>query len=88
MRLYFWLLQNLSSNKWGKNIEYRKSSATETPTLKKDPSRMNQQELQELLTRISNVKPSAKGTAVETGKVVGTGGLLAGAYTARPRDEE
>lgn len=79
---------NIFSNKWGKNIEYRKSSSTETPTLKKDPSRMNQQELQELLTRISNVKPSAKGTAVEAGKVVGTGGLLAGAYTARPRDEE
>lgn len=68
---------NIFSNKWGKNLEYRKSSVTETPTLKKDPSRMNQEELQGLLTDITTVRPSGTGVAKEAAKV--GGGFLMGA---------
>ena len=68
---------NIFSNKWGKNLEYRKSSTTETPTLKKDPSRMNQEELQGLLTDITTVRPSGAGVAKEAAKV--GGGFLTGA---------
>ncbi len=68
---------NIFSNKWGKNLEYRKSSTTETPTLKKDPSRMNQKELQGLLTDITTVRPSGAGVAKEAAKV--GAGFLTGA---------
>jgi hypothetical protein len=83
---------NIFSNKWGKNLEYRKSSTTETPTLKKDPSRMNQEELKGLLTDITTVRPSGTGVAKETAKVGGgfltTLGGYAGAKKLLEDEEE
>jgi hypothetical protein len=82
---------NIFSNKWGKNLEYRKSSTTETPTLKKDPSRMNQEELKGLLTDITTVRPSGAGVAKETAKVGGGFLTALGGYAGAKKlleDEE
>lgn len=69
---------NIFSNKWGKNLEYRQSGSTAQASLKKDPDRLNQKELEGLLTRISAVRPSGKATAEELAKIATTGTILTG----------
>ncbi len=82
---------NIINNKWGKNLKYRKSSVTAKPELKKREGRLNNEELQGLLSDIASVRPSGAGVAKETAKVGGGFLTALGGYTGAKKlleDEE
>jgi len=68
---------NIFDNKWGKNIEFRRSGTTAKPQLKTDPERLNQEGVKQMLTNIAHATPSTAGVAEQAG-IVGTrlGGML------------
>jgi hypothetical protein len=83
---------NIINNKWGKNLKYRKSSITAKPELKKREGRLNNEELQGLLSDIASVRPSGAGVAKEAAKV-GAGfltgaGAVEGTRRLMSRDDE